>query len=361
MRHPAELFGLLALPALLVPLASCGDAPPLAGGAAALSPERAVAIERVDAGPEAVLHDADPPRRWLGVAASPRDAAMVAGWTKTEVILSTDGGRTYRTVLDGEGDVDVAAVDARGAVMAVRRHHELGVLGADGVEHWHAIPHATKTIALLPAAGVITWHGVTRRDGVLVEAIAFSSDEGSTWTFPSEPALGNFANQVTVEDDGTARIMGDNEADCGGGYQVLYEGNVAGGEWKHVDWALDTPSGFGVGAGGWAYGIGACGTESPVDPERLCGQGPSGEAAPVLPATHARSLAVVSRGAHTWATIDGRLASLDEGRVTFAAKTTTPRGLRLTGIDAEGQPVGVAAGVAMRWARAGSWETLFAR
>jgi hypothetical protein len=310
-----------------------------------------------------VLHDATLARHWLGVAASPTDSARIAAWTTDAIVLSADGGRSFRTVLEGEGDVDTVALDDRGAVMAVRAHHELGVLAPDAPDatraSWRTIPLATKTLALFPAAGVLTWHGVLRTDGELIEALAFSRDGGATWDFPMEPALGNFANEVSVEQDGTVRVMGDNEADCGGGYQVLYEGRVTGGPWKRVDWSMDTPSGFGVGASGWAYGIGACGTGTNIDPERLCAQGPSGVAAPVEPVLHARDLALVTRGGHTWATVDGRLASLDEGRVTFPAQTT-PRGLRLSGVDGQGRPVGVARGTVLRWSPEGRWETLFA-
>lgn len=300
------------------------------------------------------------PRRWLGVAASPAQTYVMAAWTKTDVLLSADGGETSRSVLSGAGSVETVSIDERGDVVAVRRHRgarELGVRDVGGATHWRVIPHATKTLALAAVGGAVTWHGVVKTsDGAPEEAIAISRDEGATWVFPAGATLGSFANHVQVDRDGTVRLMAASEADCGGGYQARFVGNVAGGEWQQVDWPLDTPTGFGLGAQGWAYGIGDCGDST--DGQRLCGAGPAGGAVVVQPAVHLASLDVVTDGRATWATIDGKLANLREGTVRFPARTS-PRGLRLTGVDAQGQPVGVASGAAVRWTRAGAWQPLF--
>jgi hypothetical protein len=301
------------------------------------------------------------PRRWLGVVASPAKMSVMAAWTKTEVLLSTDGGETSRSVLPGAGDIEAVSIDERGDVVAVRRHRrarELGVRDVGGATRWRIIPRATKTLALAAVGGAVTWHGVVRSsDGSPEEAIAISRDEGATWAFPAGATLGSFANHVQVDRDGTVRLMAASEADCGGGYQARFVGNVTGGEWTQVDWPLDTPTGFGLGAEGWAYGIGDCGNSA--DGQRLCAAGPDGEAVVVQPIVRLASLDVVTDGRATWATIDGKLANLHEGAVRFPARTS-PRRLRLTGMDAQGQPVGVAGGAAVRWTRAGVWQTLFA-
>ena len=371
---------LLALPALAIAFAisGCGQnrarttdlAPAVRGaevsGATIVKHEAPAAVSTTTTPVAAVTASANaktaptpkPERHWLGVAPSPRSADVLAAWTSTEVLLSSDGGKTFRSILTGHGQVEKVAIDARGVVFAVRHHDELGVRSTDGITRWRSIPHATKTLELAVAAGAVTWHGVVSTKEGPKETLAISRDDGDTWTFPDVPPLGNAGNHVSVEKNGAIALMIASEADCGGGYQARFVGNVAGGEWKHVDWPLDTPAAFGVGASGWSYGVGVCG-DGAVDPQRLCGAGADGSAVLVLPETHARKLDVVTDGSATWATIDGRIASLDKGTVRFPAKVT-PRGFHLTGIDAEGQPIGVAGGVAVKLTRTGSWQGIFA-
>lgn len=372
-RHPASSFVLpSALALFLAGLAGCGSVPahgdglpeppppnPVASKQAAIETTAASSTPAAEA--PSPTSPVAPPRHWLGVVASSNFANVMAAWTKTEVLLSADGGKTSRAVLPGHGEVDTVAIDERDQVLVVRRRpgaRDLGVRDVHGATLWRVIPHATKTLELSATGGAVTWHGVIKTDdGGRKEAIAISRDDGATWVFPAGVDLGTFANRVHVDPDGTVRVMAATEADCGGGYQARFVGNVAGGEWNQVAWPLDTPTGFGLGAAGWAYGIGDCGDDS--NGERLCAAGPDGEAVVVQPAMRLSNLDVVTDGHATWATVDGRLASLREGTARFPAKTS-PRGLHLTGTDAEGQPLGVAGGAALRWTRAGAWQTLFA-
>ncbi|MGE0402331.1 MAG: hypothetical protein AB7T06_36860 [Kofleriaceae bacterium] len=73
-----------------------------------------------------------------GLAVSPTNAGWIAAWNETYVFVSTDAGRTFRRVLDGDGRVHAAQFDCFGHVI-VARGARLGI--AEGArETWRDIP-----------------------------------------------------------------------------------------------------------------------------------------------------------------------------------------------------------------------------
>ena len=295
---------------------------------------------------------------WTGVAASAGAPNVVAAWTQSDISFSRDGGKTFDLVLASPGHIDAGAIDARGELYVVREGNKLGVRAPHGeTTAWRTLAFAKKTTSITTGAGTLAWIGA--REGEDGEALALSSDAGLTWSFPTRPALGDFANEVTIDESGAIRLMTSNEAGCGGGFQARYLGDVTGGAWKDVAWPLDAPGSWAMGEGGWAYGLGDCGAEGGAA-THLCGAGSDGEARAVAPVQGKTftTLHAVTNGVATWGTIDGKLAWLSAGVVMFPAMRT-PQGFGVVAVDAEGQPVGLAHGKVMRWTRDEKWHTLF--
>jgi hypothetical protein len=354
-RSLLAVFTVLSVPAQL---AACGPA--------AMDPDprfshRQPIAEKIEdpvRAEEAELHEAAPPRAaWVGLAASRGASGVLAAWTKSRVAVSRDDGKHYHYVLDGKGDVSAAAMDDAGTLFAARGA-SLGVVKRSGESVWRAIPFAKTTSSLVAGTGTLAWIGErTDRDGA---SLAISRDDGVTWIAQTgAPALGDFSNALAVEPDGTLRLMTSNESDCGGGWQARFVGNAATGEWKEAAWPLDAPGNWGIGDEGWSYAVGDCGDGASG---KLCAIDPDGNATAVATtrASTFKAMHAVTNGRATWATIDGRLAWLSRGDAMFPA-SAAPKGFALAAVDADGAPIGIADGHAVRWSRDGRWRALFGR
>lgn len=294
---------------------------------------------------------------WVGVAASRGASGVLAAWTASRVAVSRDDGKHYHYVLDGKGDVVAAAMDDAGTLFAIRGARALGVVTRSGETAWRTIPFAKTTSSLVAGAGVVAWVG--ERDVATPEGsrLAISRDDGATWTVAENaPDLGDFANGLAIDPDGTLRLMSATESDCGGGWQSRWTGDATG-VWKEAGWPLDAPATWGIGDEGWTYAIGDCGDGVGG---HLCAVDPAGNASAIAVTRGAtfKSLHAVTNGRATWATVDGRLAWLSRGAAMFPAGAP-PHGFALAAIDADGQPIGLAEGRAVRWTRDGHWRSLF--
>lgn len=299
-----------------------------------------------------------PKAPWIGVVASRGATGVLGAWTASRVVVSRDDGRHYHAVLDGKDDVTKVAIDDAGTLFAMRGTNALGVVKRSGEATWRSIPFAKKTSALVAGAGIVAWIGERSSETPEGEVLAVSRDEGATWSVPAgAPALGDFANALVIDPDGTLRLMTSNESDCGGGWQARWIGDLATSAWKEADWPLDAPGNWGIGDEGWSYAVGNCGdgVES-----KLCAVDPAGNATSVAVArgTTFKSMHIVTSGRATWAMLDGKLAWLSRGAVMFPAGAV-PKGFALVAVDAEGQPIGLAEGHATRWSRDGKWRAIF--
>ncbi len=307
---------------------------------------------------EPLVTEAPAPKApWIGVVASRGAGGVLGAWTASRVVVSRDDGRHYHTVLDGKDDVAKVAMDDAGTLFALRGANALGIVKRNGESTWRAIPFAKKTSALVAGAGIVAWIGASSAttDG---DVLMVSRDEGATWSVPTgAPILGDFANDLVIEPDGTLRLMTSNEADCGGGFQERWIGDLTTNTWKEATWPLDTPGRWGIGDEGWSYAVGNCGdgVES-----KLCAVDPAGNAIAVAVARGAtfKGMHAVTNGRATWAMLDGKLAWLSRGTVMFPAGAA-PKGFALLAVDAEGQPIGIAEGHATRWSRDGKWRAIF--
>ena len=309
-------------------------------------------------------------RGWIGVAAAANAKGVMAAWTASDVSLSRDGGRAYQPALAHDGRVDAVAFAKDGALAVIREGRELGIQTLGGAPSWRTLPFAKKTTSLTAGGDALAWMGTREEDGA--ESLAISRDMGATWTFNDGPGLGDFKSEVRIEDDGALALIIENDADCGGGFQARYFGDVKGGpalatsvaplgrgglHLTDARWPLDAPGAWAMGQHGWSYGISDCGDGSA---NHLCAVDANGEAmavAPVQDKTFTTLRGVTSAKA-TWATLDGKLAWLDGPTVMFPA-AHTPRGFTVSAIDDDDRPIGIVHGTVVQWTRDEKWRPLF--
>jgi hypothetical protein len=291
--------------------------------------------------------------------AAARGRAFVAAWRGSTVVLSKDGGKTFRRAADGQGHVTRAVFDDDGTLFVLRSARSLTVVGQEGEAREAELAFAHTTTELAAGAGTLAWIGTREGEANAQPTLGLSRDGGKSWSFPALD-LGSFANQVSIDADGTMHLLLEDEADCGGGNQRLLVGNVLGRAFREPGWPLDAPGAATIGDEGWSYALGSC--KGVDDSGHLCAVDPQGEPMSVLPAAHDtfETLHAVTDGKQTWATLDGRLAWLSRAVVLFPAMHT-PKGFVLDAVDAEGRPVGVARGRVVRFRRDGKWETLLRR
>jgi hypothetical protein len=305
-------------------LAACGPSPAPMEPVSRLSHRQPIVEQAEDpVRPDEVqVREATAPRApWVGVAASRGASGVLAAWTRSRIAVSRDDGKHYHYVLDGKGDVAAAAMDDAGTLFAVRGA-ELGVVKRNGDHAWRAIPFAKKTSAFVAGDGAIAWIG--ERADAEGASLAISRDDGASWvTQATAPSLADFAD---------ARV---------------------------ATWPLEAPANWGVGDEGWSYEVGDCGDGASG---RLCAIDPEGSPSPVATTrgTSFKTMRAVTNGHATWATLDGRLAWLSRGNVMFPAGAP-PKGFELEAIDADGAPIGIANGHAVRWSRDGRWRSVFGR
>jgi hypothetical protein len=108
------------------------------------------------------------------VLPSPYDARLLAAWSSDVVVMSTDEGRVWRRVLDGEHGVGTAAFDCHGRLHVVRGDGDLGTYdpGAAERETWVKAASLDDSeiayAALVPDGGGVALIGVDAGDDELL-------------------------------------------------------------------------------------------------------------------------------------------------------------------------------------------------
>jgi hypothetical protein len=318
-------------------------------------------------------------RHVLGVATSPSAPGVIAAWTASDVIVSTDDGATWRDVLPRADDVIGAAVDCHGTVWALRGFTHVGSLDRAGRERWSEAPVIPAYLDEHPEPGTPTVfrraeladsHGeralpIIVSGGGLVAVVAVGSwqrgiavtdDGGASWVvhdhFTDSESHGQ---HVAIDHAGRWRAV-TTWFDCMGGGQTALRGSALAIE-EHA--LPDIESGAFAGADGWSY---------LVDGERacqaaLCALPPRGDewrpVALAAPDAIERITGVIGEG-RTIVSVDGQLFTAARGRLK-ALGPLLPMAAELAGVDAAGRVLALRAGELIRWSPRHGWRTIHAR
>jgi len=177
--------------------------------------------------------DADDP--WIGVDAA-RRARVVIVWSRRRLMVSDDGGAHFRARLDGDADLDAAAVSPDGVVYALRGDRLGVVRGAR--ERWRRVGFAGFPSLLAAGAGRVVWLGhryarPTSSDTRARALVAISDDDGATWTLqrPSD-YLELYLRRAEISDRGAITIDV-TYGDCRS-WDGRLVGRVDGGRWREA-------------------------------------------------------------------------------------------------------------------------------
>jgi hypothetical protein len=174
------------------------------------------------------------------VYASPTNVDWIVAWNHASVYSSTDGGRSFREILTGDGRVLAASIDCFGNVSALRGS-DVGV-HANGVESWRDVPgidftetvysngYAEPAEAWLVGGGpdlvVVGFENATDNES----RAAISRDLGRTWSYHDlvngDFQGGHFAGRQKA--DRTIELELEIQ-DCGGSWMETFtiaDGNV---------------------------------------------------------------------------------------------------------------------------------------
>ncbi|MFN0249900.1 MAG: hypothetical protein ACKV2T_23655 [Kofleriaceae bacterium] len=167
------------------------------------------------------------------VYASPTNVDWIVAWNDASVYSSTDGGRSFREVLTGEGRVLSAAIDCFGDVL-VARGTRVGVL-AKGVETWRDVPGIDFTETVYqngyaepaevwivgggPDLVVVGFEKATEHES----RAAISRDLGRTWSHHDLSEDGFQGGHIAgrQRSDGTVELELEIE-DCGGEWMETF-------------------------------------------------------------------------------------------------------------------------------------------
>lgn len=320
-----------------------------------------------------------------GVATSAARHGVIAVWTRSSVLLSTDDGKTFQTVLDGPGAVSDVAVDCRGRVFALRGHRRLGVRDGER-ERWHTLDftgyeswseaerleaeglapeseHAewyTNRLAPRIAAGggYIGWFGAVSPDG-LTGRLALSDDGGASWRF-RDVEFSDGAAHLTLSPEGHVQLTAA-WFDCMSGAESMYTGPA------DADLVItptpDIEAGALLAGDGWAYTTFArCadGDQDGASEQPVCALAPGGGhwRATNLAAGDDANLSLASNGRVSLGVVDRAVVRLKRGKLTVLAKDV-PVGFSAESVDSSGRLLGLLHGHLVRWSKRQGWRVLY--
>lgn len=176
---------------------------------------------------------------WSHLVASPAGALAVA--SESDVRISTDAGASFRSVLRRPEPVAAIAMTDDGTLYAARGQH-LGRRAPGGQESWTLLP-SEETDELVGNGAFVLWLGAVWW---------VSSDFGATFEPRPEWHVGNSGNWARLTATGRVRVLRQQEAQCGGGFQSLAAGLVSAQLLDAVGWPLDSVDNAPT-THGWSY------------------------------------------------------------------------------------------------------------
>ncbi len=150
----------------------------------------------------------------VGATAARHRAGWLAGWSSTDIYLSTDDGRSFARVLEGPGQVRGVAIDCHGRVFALRDGGLVGVRHGNR-ESWQVLArfqpgpddeyYDDRAPTLVADGGVVAIAGATREDineGLLMASV----DGGATWKDYALGVPGSWEGIVAMNVDARGRV-----------------------------------------------------------------------------------------------------------------------------------------------------------
>ena len=313
---------------------------------------------------------ADLSRTWIGVSASPTRKTL-ALWTASEVFVSYDGGERVEPI-GIEGNIHAAASDELGKVWVLHEDAKgtrLTTIESGTTTQNQAVPIAKigtiehfAASASLVAVLAHTGSNADKEaydDSPDMQILNTKTGEWKAWDFPQ---WGNAGNRVAISTEGVIDLMGGSEASCGGGYQYHYRSALASQDWREIDWPMDTPFGFVIGAEGWSYAFdsGCVESESEKTLYTICATDPVGKLKRVhgapLSEEYGDAFLTASNGKVHYAAIAKTLVSLHgDGLETLATLPSPALSLQ---VDERGRALMMSEEKLWSWSPQSGWKAL---
>jgi hypothetical protein len=291
---------------------------------------------------------------WQGISTSTDEYGAIAVFSRTELWLSLDDGRTFTQRLGAEGDIAGVAIGGRGVTYVVRGDRSLGILHADGSAEWSDLPQRGELLAIAANQNRLALLTTQPDDHEgLMALLSTSEDLGESWHSQLIPHFGNHSNTLRIERNGSVELLlREEDAD----YDMVwrYRGHADGRPIEVASWPSDHEPHLGLAKGGWAYTLS---TECADGALAVCSVSPEGHLSRVDTIEPSEWTFAVAGGSTTMAAVGRDLFQLDgsEGRPIGVSSPGEVDALAVDGID---RGVALVSGHLVRWSPRRGWRLL---